>query len=153
MESSKAFDVPRVLTPESDTRLLRVFHFLRRPNRRAKVAAARKKAEISERSQEQTSGPTAVQRDREDTTTIAECSNQQDLVAVQMDRLLQDAAVATKNQAQIVVRQGLNQLLRPSDHDTSGTISAADLSGALKAMDRPTPKASKNQHVESVANF
>lgn len=147
MESSKAFDVPRVLTPESDTRLLRVFHFLRQPSHRARAAAAtaasRKKAEILERSQEQTSGPAAVPRERDETATIAECSNQQDLVAVELDRLLQDAAVvATENQAQmIVVRQDLGQLPRLSDHDTSGSISAADLSAALKAMDRPTPKA------------
>lgn len=151
MESSKAFDVPRVLTPESDTRLLRVFHFLRQPGRRAKAAAtaaatamaARKKAEILERTQEQTSGPAAVPRERDETATIAECSNQQDLVAVELDRLLQDAA-ATENRAQmIVVRQDLGQLPRLSDHDTSGAISAADLSAALKAMDRPTPKASR----------
>jgi hypothetical protein len=152
MESSKNFDIPPVLKPDFERRLVRAFAFLRQHDRKARLA--KKIAELNVLKDEPKRTPPAAVF----SGNVAQggpkhdsCENQPEAVSSPTPTHNLTAEHTRETVVKILEDEieELRKAINFKDFDTIGSISASDLSSALRALNRPTPKVSACAHKAS----
>lgn len=129
--SSRAFDLPHVLTPDSEKRLLRIFCFLRQHDRKAK--AARKLAELQKLSYSGALAPSSAALGSASSSPRHSSHASQPDVSLEATATAQEAALFDQNELSDELNLLTDNAIACSSSTTTATIT--------------TQKKSRNEHL------